>query len=246
MKTKKLLAFTVPALLAAAFGLCAPAGCGDDAAADADSGADTDTDADADAGLDLDTDTHADSEFGTCRQSCSQAESCIPDTPRATQDADNWSCGAGFCEWLGCLSTAECQEAYPAVEGIVCNDTKAPPSCVPSCAAAADCALEDRPLYDDDNWTCESNFCVFTGCSSDAECQEAYPGTAAVCAEYAETPFCVPSCTVAADCQPEDPVELNDVENWTCTDGACEHRGCLSTEECTGSSHGPDSICVFD
>jgi hypothetical protein len=45
---------------------------------------------------------------------------------------------------------------------------------------------------------------------------------------------------------PADPADLFDAENWACTDGACEHRGCLSTEECAGSYLGPDFICVVD
>jgi hypothetical protein len=76
--------------------------------------------------------------------------------------------------------------------------------------------------------------------------EEAFPETELVCAEYLDTPMCAPPCSTPSDCVPADAVDLYDEENWACTGGACEHLGCLSTEECAGSAHGPDSICVFD
>jgi len=244
-------------LLASTAGLDVPFGCGDgggstdsdsdsDSDSDADSDSDSDTDADTDSDTDSDTDTDSDADFGLCQMGCSGAGACVPADAIATQTEDNWSCASGYCEWLGCLSTAECQEAYPLVANAVCNTAAATPTCTLSCGDASDCAQAGKPLFDDNNWTCETNFCVWTGCSSTGECQEAFPSTALVCAQYADPPICAPPCSVPADCVPADAVDLFDEENWVCTDGACEHLGCLSTEECTGSVHGPASICVFD
>jgi hypothetical protein len=234
------------ALLAAA--LAAPFGCGgggsDGTGADAD--ADTDGDTDADTDTDSDTDTDTGDGFGLCQLGCSAPSACVPTDPLATQTEENWSCAAGYCEWLGCLGTAECQEAYPLVTNVVCNSTAATPTCTLSCLDASDCAQADKPLFDANNWACVGNFCVWTGCSSTAECQEAFPETALVCGTYADTPVCVPPCSTPSNCVPDGAVDLFDAENWACTGGACEHLGCLSTEECTGSAHGPDSICVFD
>jgi hypothetical protein len=237
--------------LAAAAVLGAPLGCGDDGGptdsdSDADSDADSDTDADTDSDTDSDTDTDSDSDFGLCQLGCSDAGECVPADALATQDEENWSCAAGTCEWLGCLSTAECQEAYPLIANVACNTAAAIPTCTLSCDVLSDCAQAGKPLFDNDNWSCESSFCVWTGCVSNAECQEAFPETELVCAEYLDTPMCAPPCADPSECVPADAVDLFNEENWACTDGACEHLGCLSTEECTGSVHGPASICVFD
>ena len=239
------------ALLATAAVLCAVPGCGggggsSGSGSDSDADTDTDTDSDSDSDSDADTDSDADADFGLCQQGCAAASTCVPTDAPATQTEDNWSCGDGWCDWIGCLSTAECQEAYPAISAIACNPNAVPPSCTLSCSDASDCAQADKPLFDGDNWACESNFCVWTGCNSAAECQEAFPSTSFVCAAYADPPVCAPPCGDASDCVPDDAGVLFDEENWACSGGACEHRGCLSTEECASSYHGAGSICVFD
>jgi hypothetical protein len=234
-------------LLAAALGIGAIAGCGDDdgsAGADGDSDSDSDTDSDSDGDADSDSDADGDTDFGLCEQSCGEAADCVPTDAGPTDTADNWSCASGYCERLGCLSNAECQEAYPAATHIACNPNADPPACTLVCETAADCAQADRPLFDDDNWSCDSNYCVWTGCNSAAECQEAFPDSSLACATYAEPPVCMPPCDAAADCVADNTGDLFAEDHWACTGGACEHLGCLSTEECATSYHGPDSICV--
>ena len=233
------------ALLAATAAPGALAGCGDEGGA---GGSDTDADSDSDGDSDSDTDTDSDgdTDFGLCQLGCSDPGTCVPADPLPTQDEDNWSCESGWCEWRGCLSTSECQEAYPLVDNAVCNSDATTPTCTLSCSDVAGCAQPEKPLLDSNNWACESNYCVWTGCSSTAECQEAFPETVSVCAAYSDPPICAPPCSAPADCVPDAAVDLFDEENWACTGGACEHLGCLSTAECTGSAHGPDSICVVD
>lgn len=231
-------------LVAALVVLCQA--CGDSPPSAFDGGTGTDTDTDSDSDVDTDADSDSDADFGHCELSCSAPSTCIPTDPLATQNEDNWSCAPSYCEWLGCLSTAECQEAYPAVTNVVCNTGAAKPTCTLPCDDASDCVQPDKPLFNADNWACEANFCVWTGCASTEECQEAFPSTELVCATYSDPPICAPHCAVPADCVPADAVDLYDEENWACTGGACEHLGCLSTEECTGSAHGPGSICIFD
>ena len=86
-------------------------------------------------------------------------------------DADNYDCTAeGFCEYTGCNSTAECEEA---IAGYVCA---AYPGmdidlCQLSCGDPGDCGT-GTAAYDDDNYDCVDELCVYTGCNSEAECQE--------------------------------------------------------------------------
>jgi len=62
-----------------------------------------------------------------------------------------------------------------------------------------------------------------------------------------DPPVCFPSCAEPVDCTDDAvPADLFNEEHWLCTDGACEHRGCLSTAECQESDvYGAEFICVF-
>ena len=222
--------------------LAAATACKDDDSSSNGSGdADTDTDSDGD----TDTDSDGDADFGTCQASCSAAAECVPEGADATHDADNWSCGEGYCVHEGCLGDGECQEVYPDAPGIGCNGAGAPPYCAASCETAADCATEDSILFGEDNFACDDGLCTWLGCNSDTECADASAEGEMVCALYMAVPVCTTPCTAPADCvDPALSADLFGADHFACEDGACRHLGCLSDAECEESFHGAGSICV--
>lgn len=114
-----------------------------------------------------------------CTLSCTTSADCA--SGGELTDADNWSCTASRCEYLGCNSTAECQQALfnaaytcePGVGGAL-------PSCVLGCTAATDCATASV-LTDADNWSCDTGHCAYLGCNDATECQQALFNVDYVC-----------------------------------------------------------------
>ena len=225
------------------------AGCGDDddAAADTDTDTDTDTDSDTDGDTDGDTDSDSDTdsdadEGGECLLSCESAADCVGTDPNETQDEDNFECDDGHCIWLGCLSTTECEDAYPDVDW-ECNDNLAVPRCLPTCSGASDCAVPDSPLYGADNFVCEDSFCIWQGCTSNTECSEAFPALELECNDSLALPACLPTCDTAEDCYTDDSGPLTDEDNAVCEDGFCAFTGCNNDAECT-EAYDEDWDCV--
>lgn len=117
------------------------------------------------------TDKYACRDVGGLRQcmtKCSVANDCAT-AGSAAYDADNWTCDAGTCRYLGCKADSECS-ALGA--GYVCRKTGSLliPICQKSCTAASDCATASA-AYDEDNYACESGVCTYIGCKSDEECR---------------------------------------------------------------------------
>ncbi len=238
-------------LLAGFIGTVGVAGCGDDDASstdadsDGDSDTDTDTDSDSDTDTDTDSDTDTDVTFGTCKLSCTSPADCVPDDPNDTHDANNFDCTDDVCVWKGCLNTAECVAVFPSTTGIECDTNVDPPACHAPCSTSDDCAYESTaqlyPIYGPDNSTCDNSLCVWGGCNDNAECTDAYPSQTWVCHEYMDIPICTIGCTVPGDCAGTKDLFLED--HWLCTDGACQHKGCTSTAECT-DAYTADHVCV--
>ena len=163
----------------------------------------------------------------TCQMPCSTVADCVQaGTEGSAYDQDNYQCTDGVCEYLGCYSDAECS----ALGDYVCGDASfGVPFCVAACTVAADCTSTAGPAYDADNYSCENGGCVYTGCTSDAECDASVSGT--VCVDLgAGYPTCVGSCETAADC---DLGQLAyDADNYACVSGHCEYTGCNSDAEC--------------
>jgi len=112
----------------------------------------------------------------TCVKSCTTPTDCA--IASAAYDADNWSCDASVCQYIGCLGDTECA-ALGA--GYICRKVSTPgidpslvvPTCVKGCSKPADCATASV-AYDTDNYACESGACRYIGCNSDSECQTAF------------------------------------------------------------------------
>ena len=179
-----------------------------------------------------------------CVMGCSTASDCVPAGANAITDADNYKCEDGKCVYLGCLSDDECDEIYGAVTAATgrvyrCNKNGAYgyPECTPVCSTAADCDLYGQGTsteyaYDFDNYKCESGFCVFTGCNSDAECETTTYSSDYKCLpqeyEGKTLKICTLSCKSAADC-------ANSVypeEFYECRNSQCVTKSCESDEWC--------------
>lgn len=158
-----------------------------------------------------------------CQLTCERPADCAGGGPQ--NGVDNFACDEGVCRWLGCHE-GECQEGYECVDiyggGI--------PSCVQSCQRPADCDL-GSPSNDEDNYECEQNLCIWTGCNTDQEC--AFYGPGWTCSAQGGLSYCVPGCRVAADCALDSGTYSED--NYTCEEGACVWHGCNGTAECLAS-----------
>lgn len=172
----------------------------------------------------------------TCIGICDTAQDCATASP--ITDADNWACD-GACEYLGCLSDAECQMAY-ANPNYACASLGGVDTCVQVCDVVEDCFLPS-PLYDGGNWACESQRCEYLGCTSDEECQEGLQTPNYACLDVGGTPTCQRTCESPADCLT--PTPLYDADNWACEEGLCAFQGCNSTEECVQTLMNPNYVC---
>lgn len=173
----------------------------------------------------------------TCATPCEVPDDCT--TGSLLTDADNWSCEEARCRYLGCVSDSECQDTFGNPD-FVCSQAGALPTCQSTCSAPVDCATA-TPLTDEDNWDCRNSACVYLGCASDLECQDALQAVNYVCADLGGTSTCVQTCSAPFDCLT--PTPLYDIDNWTCQDDRCVWVGCLSDLECQQSLMSPTSVC---
>ena len=172
--------------------------------------------------------------ISVCLTQCEVAADCdLYNGQYTVYDANHYSCTGGGCVWLGCNSDAECAQLQA---GYKCHpqpftDFK---SCVPSCSSNLDCSLVAAgTLYDTDNYECAEGACVFTGCNTDSECQEAQ-GQSFLCVD----PFnigqksCYQSCASSNACGNPDAGPAYDANNYQCNNGLCIYSGCISDDEC--------------
>jgi hypothetical protein len=167
-----------------------------------------------------------------CQQACSGPVDCVPND-NALQDADNWSCNAGHCEYLGCLSSSECTAVFGA--GYACIQFAGQPlaGCVETCLNAGDCASVGSPLFDVDNYDCENSGCRWLGCNGDDECRTVFNDPIYVCEVQSGLPNCIRPCSGVSDCATTTPAF--DGDNYSCTDQRCRYLGCQSDSECAAT-----------
>ena len=117
----------------------------------------------------------------TCAEGCTSTTECVETLESV--NLDNWSCVEGGCKYVGCHTDAECAVDFGS--GAKCDPSSSPyPACVRPCMAPADCVGDGASAAQDaDNWACRAGLCVFTGCTSDAECGMALGGPA-ICAPH--------------------------------------------------------------
>ena len=174
-----------------------------------------------------------------CQYACTKPSDCVTVGTNAVYDEDNFKCENGKCIYLGCLSDAECDEVYGAVTEATgrvyrCNKNGAYgyPECTPTCSNAADCNLygegSTQYAYDLDNNKCESGFCVYTGCLSDAECEATTYSDLYKCLPQEYSGKTLKICTVA--CQTADDCPNSGL--YECRNSLCVMKSCESDEWC--------------
>jgi len=179
--------------------------------------------------------------FPYCLHTCAAPADCA--SAGAVNDADNYACKNGECEWLGCNSTAECVQAFNSQSyGCGVLPGLSIPSCYHTCASPADCASPSA-LYGVDNYACTGGLCQWLGCNTTDECAQAYMNPAYACGAVKGIPYntCYHTCSSVSDCVLPGP--LYGADNYECNGGQCEWLGCNSTAECTEAFMSPSYVC---
>jgi len=125
------------------------------------------------------------------------------------------------------------------VDGDVDGDP-AMPFCQMWCSSVADCVTASA-AYDADNYECDEGVCRYTGCTSDAECQESMMSSQYVCRDRDGMALCLQQCGVAGDCGTGTPAY--DGDNYECSGGLCEYTGCNTDGECSASFMSDAYVC---
>lgn len=183
-----------------------------------------------------------------CRLGCSTSSDCT--TPSAAFDADNYACEGSACVYRGCNTDAECASSF-SDSRYACRDTGGGiRTCNLRCAAASDCSTAS-PAFDADNYTCESNTCVYQGCNTDDECRASFADARYGCREVTPpdvgvplpraTRNCVLTCATSSDCST--PSAAFDADNYRCESNTCIYEGCNTDTECASSFSDTRYVC---
>jgi hypothetical protein len=172
--------------------------------------------------------------FPGCYEGCNSPSDCgIAGQP--AYDSDNYSCSDNACVYTGCHE-GECGA------GTVCRTfDESLALCAVSCSTSADCGIPTPGPYDMDNYSCDGGGCHYTGCHSDAECEQSDPRLG--CRSLPGWPhdYCQYTCNTPSDCVIS-PLEIYDASHYACEDNWCVWLGCDSTAEC--QEIGADYVCA--
>lgn len=125
-------------------------------------------------------------------------------------------------------SSATSDSAPPATPALACQI---------GCKVATDCAVANTPAFDADNYACKNGLCVYTGCNTDAECQQSMGGKDYACTSSNGLKSCHHTCATPADCATAS--AAFDADNYACASGVCTYTGCTSDDECQKSMKAP-------
>lgn len=173
----------------------------------------------------------------TCARSCISGGDCSMGTPAF--DADNYRCMMGSCVYKGCNTDDECKSTF-ANSAYICRPIAGVPTCVKGCATVADCNLGSA-AFDADNYSCAAGYCDYKGCNNDAECQSSFANSTYVCRKTSALPMCGKGCTTAADCNLGS--AAFDADNYNCTSGICDYKGCNNDDECKSTYSNSEYVC---
>ena len=108
---------------------------------------------------DGDTETSTGGDDKVCKLPCTNADDC-------GGAASLVDCVAGYCEYIGCASDADCSG------GSVCRVIDGVSVCLVDCMVDADCPFYTMKCVDDDNG---KKYCDYDmgpgGCTKDADCE---------------------------------------------------------------------------
>ena len=179
-----------------------------------------------------------------CAIKCSQPGDCDAGGGGA-YSGDNYVCEGGYCEYSGCNTDAECSQTYANDSyGCYAGAGYPIPYCTLKCTQAADCDLGVGGAYAAANYNCDSGYCEYVGCNSDAECEATFNDDKYGC--YMGPGFlvayCSLKCTQAADCDQGTGGAFS-ADNYLCKGGFCEYTGCTSDAECAESYNNSNYGC---
>lgn len=175
-----------------------------------------------------------------CLPGCTTVADCVGTIE--LYSADNYICD-GACQWQGCNTDSECQEAYLDPS----SRCRTLPGyslryCLPGCNGPSDCATPNSSLYGIDNYACNAGVCEWQGCNSTSECQtDAGPNY--VCQPWpgVPTPLCIQTCSVPGDCGAAS--EAFDGDNYDCRSNRCHYTGCNTNAECRSTYMDSTYVC---
>lgn len=157
---------------------------------------------------------------------CAALLACGPDSNAGADGSPNGSDGQ-----TGQTDGQPGSDGMTPTDGMMPTPDAAVPQpayCQIRCDTPSDCATPSAP-YDEDNYECNGNACVYTGCNGDAECQ-ALGNYVCRTSGGSSIPFCLLACSVPADCATASPAY--DEDNYDCQSGVCEYTGCIDDAEC--------------
>jgi len=97
--------------------------------------------------------------------------------------------------------------------------------------------------YDADNYDCNSNGCVYTGCNNNSECDQLVSGYTCQDPGGLGYAYCAAPCSTPSDCGGGGGAAY-DADNYNCVSNECLYTGCNSDNECqTTPSMGSDWEC---
>lgn len=176
-----------------------------------------------------------------CQITCTVPADC---TTAGSYPAEEWQCDQGLCRYLGCASDNSCLEVYKTSD-YVCRPYPGSSTdmCQKKCNTNSDCAL-DTGAWSADNWNCQGDYCVYTGCTSDLECKASMAGLDFRCRDMPALGYksCIKGCNTPADCAvPNSPAWA--ASTYECKQGACEYLGCPNDAACQQSMNSPKYVC---
>jgi hypothetical protein len=175
-----------------------------------------------------------------CAIGCSTAADCaIPNSYPASE----YACESGGCVYKGCTSDAICKQVFQN-DAYVCRPSSYGMNmCVKGCATVADCDL-GTPMYSTDNYVCKTDYCDYTGCTGDAECQESMQKSSYRCVLMPSLgiKMCQPGCSSQSDCGVASSPAYSS-SHYACEQNLCVYKGCVSDAECKDSMMNDKYVC---
>ena len=173
----------------------------------------------------------------SCNKGCATVADC--DQGSAAFDSDNYNCTASVCVYTGCNNDAECKTTF-SNSAYVCAVVSGLRSCVHGCSTSTDCNM-GSPAFDADNYNCTAGACQYKGCNNDTECATTFSNSAYICRVVSGIPSCVHGCSTSVDCNMGSPAF--DTDNYNCTAGFCDYKGCNNDAECKSSFGSAAYVC---
>jgi len=145
--------------------------------------------------------------------------------------------------YKGCTSDQICKTVF-SNSAYVCRPSGFGMNmCAKGCIAAADCDL-GTPAYSADNYACKGDYCDYTGCTGDTECQESMQNPSYRCVMMASlgVKMCQQGCNQQSDCGIASSAAYTSI-HYACEQNICVYKGCLGDAECKTTFANDKYVC---